>query len=306
VTAQRLDALIAGGLLTRSGGLVGAKPGGSIGSPAFTDRASVTASSFDPDLQVPVDVGTYVIECHVIYSGANGAGFFKFTIFSPSGSEIEWFVPRYYNTANAPLDNETSIQAATKTAYTYGQPAANQAAVSIYGVAYIAGPGPLGLAWAQGASNATGTRVWSGSYFKATMVNATPTSTGGMAGFGPWTDWSGSLANGWGVRSGYTGAWARWCPGNSAMISLSLNRGTATDGTVIGTIPATDSAGNGLRPQQAMTVPVYSDELQIVTGSNNQGARVLVNSNGTVQCYGVASASAFIAVGGGWYSLDSM
>jgi hypothetical protein len=94
-----------------------------------------------------------------------------FTLLGPPNTEIDWYVPVYWNTAKVEVDHQTSSQAPTKVAYTYGIAATSQAALAIYGMAYIGAAGTFGLQWAQGTSNATGTRVWNGSRLTITRVS---------------------------------------------------------------------------------------------------------------------------------------
>jgi hypothetical protein len=139
----------------------------------FVSRASNATPSADPYLHTPsMPAGSaWTIDCHIIYSGANGAGFFMFSLLGPSNTEIDWYVPAYWNTANVEVDHETSAQAPTKIAYTYGTSAAHQAALAIHGMIYPGTDGPMGLWWSQGTSNATGTRVWNGSRLTLTRVS---------------------------------------------------------------------------------------------------------------------------------------
>lgn len=116
------------------------------------------------------------------------------------------------------------------------------------------------------------------------------------------------LSNGWAVNTGlgWSGAWVRYFPqSNMVFITAMMTTGTTTDGTQIGTIPATDSAGNNLRPNQIVTVPLATDQLRIATGSNNEGSRLHIGSGGAITCFGVA-AGATVAEVSGWYPLDAM
>lgn len=170
-TSQRLDALVSAGAARPT--LIGAYPGPRVLPAGFVSRASNATPSADPYLHTPsMPAGSaWTIDCHIIYSGANGAGFFMFSLLGPSNTEIDWYVPAYWNTANVEVDHETSAQAPTKIAYTYGTSAAHQAALAIHGMIYPGTDGPMGLWWSQGTSNATGTRVWNGSRLTLTRVS---------------------------------------------------------------------------------------------------------------------------------------
>jgi hypothetical protein len=166
-TSQRVDAVVSAGAT-----LIGAYPGPGVLPQGFVSRKNNTNLSYDPYLQVPVPGNSiWTVEAQVIYSGANGAGFFMFTLLGPPNTEIDWYVPMYWNTAKVEVDHQTSSQAPTKVAYTYGIAATSQAALAIYGMAYIGAAGTFGLQWAQGTSNATGTRVWNGSRLTLTRVS---------------------------------------------------------------------------------------------------------------------------------------
>jgi hypothetical protein len=162
-----VDAVVSAGAT-----LIGAYPGPGVLPQGFVSRKNNTNLSYDPYLQVPVPGNSiWTVEAQVIYSGANGAGFFMFSLLGPSNTEIDWYVPAYWNTANVEVDHETSAQAPTKIAYTYGTSAAHQAALAIHGMIYPGTDGPMGLWWSQGTSNATGTRVWNGSRLTLTRVS---------------------------------------------------------------------------------------------------------------------------------------
>jgi hypothetical protein len=162
-----VDALVSAGPT-----LIGAYPGPAVLPQGFVERKNNASLSYDPHLKVPVPGNSiWTVEAQVIYSGANGAGFFMFTLLGPPNTVINWYVPAYWNTANIEVDNETSSHAPTRVAYTYGTAATSQAALAIYGMAYIGAAGTFGLQWAQGTSNATGTRVWNGSRLTLTRVS---------------------------------------------------------------------------------------------------------------------------------------
>jgi hypothetical protein len=162
-----VDAVVSAGAT-----LIGAYPGPGVLPQGFVSRKNNANLSYDPHLQVPVPGNSiWTVEAQVIYSGANGAGFFMFSLLGPSNTEIDWYVPAYWNTANVEVDHETSAQAPTKIAYTYGTSAAHQAALAIHGMIYPGTDGPMGLWWSQGTSNATGTRVWNGSRLTLTRVS---------------------------------------------------------------------------------------------------------------------------------------
>lgn len=130
----------------------------------------------------------------------------------------------------------------------------------------------------------------------------------GSSLFGPWEPWN-PLSNGWSVRSPYTAAWVRAAPGNMAILSLWATcpgGGNNGDGTVVGTIPAEDAAGNPLRPAQAVQVMAGTDSLRCPVSPNNEGAYFQINPAGSVSCYGFASNATFGGISGGWYPLDAM
>jgi len=168
-----VDALVSAGAT-----LIGAYPGPAVLGPVkldrgFVERKNNATMAIDPYMQVEIPAGgtVWTVDCHIIYSGADGAGFFKFSLSGPAGTEIDWYVPAYRNTANVELDHETSAQAPTRVAYTYGASKEHQAALAIHGMVYPGAPGKLGLWWSQDRRNATGTRVWNGSRLTLTRVS---------------------------------------------------------------------------------------------------------------------------------------
>jgi hypothetical protein len=123
--------------------------------------------------------------------------------------------------------------------------------------------------------------------------------------FGPWTQWN-PLSNGWSVDSPYDAAWVRAGPGNMAVLSFRAAKGTADDGTVIGTIPSVDVAGNDLRPAQDVSVPCVTDQMRMDAQSHTISCRVNITSSGQVKIYGVADGATWAGTAGGWYPLDAM
>lgn len=116
------------------------------------------------------------------------------------------------------------------------------------------------------------------------------------------------LSNGWAVNTGlgWSGAWVCYCPIlRMVFMSAMMTCGTTTDGTQIGTVPATDANGNPLRPAQIVTVNLAVDSQRIAAGSNNEGARLHLGSGGALTCFGV-SAAATVAEVSGWYHVDAM
>ena len=163
-----MDALVSAGAT-----LIGAYPGPAVLHQGFVERKNNDQPTIDRFMQVEIPAGgtVWTVDCHIIYSGANGAGFFQFTLLGQPPTEIDWYVPTYRNTANVELDHETSAQAPTKTAYTYGSSKEHQAALAIHGMVYPGAPGKMGLYWSQGTSHATGTCVWNGSRLTLTRVS---------------------------------------------------------------------------------------------------------------------------------------
>ena len=107
----------------------------------------------------------YELEMLIIYSGANtGTSNLRFTLVSPSGTEIDWVVPVYFSASNVAVYGETSNVAPTKIAYADGTASASQKSLQIIGTVYMGSiGGPVQFWWAQGTSSATNTRLWSGS-----------------------------------------------------------------------------------------------------------------------------------------------
>ena len=162
-----------GALVSAGATLIGAYPGAAVLHRGYVERANNNSMTIDRYMQVEIPAGgtAWTVDCHIIYSGANGAGFFMFTLLGPTPTEIDWYVPAYRNTANVELDHETSDQAPTRVACTYGASKEHQAALAIHGMVYPGAPGKMGLWWSQGASHATGTRVWNGSRLTLTRVS---------------------------------------------------------------------------------------------------------------------------------------
>ena len=129
-------------------------------------RASTTTLAADPYLSVNcLANAVYDLEMVIFYNGANGLGHLKFTLVSPSGTEIDWMVPVYTSTVSATTQifGETSTTAPTKAAWTAGT--ANPPwSFNIIGTVYMGSiAGPVQFWWAQNGSTPTNTRIWSGS-----------------------------------------------------------------------------------------------------------------------------------------------
>lgn len=129
-------------------------------------RASTTTLAADPYLSVNcLANAVYDLEMVIFYNGANGLGHLKFTLVSPSGTEIDWMVPVYTSTVSATTQifGETSATAPTKAAWTAGT--ANPPwSFNIIGTVYMGSiAGPVQFWWAQNGSTPTNTRIWSGS-----------------------------------------------------------------------------------------------------------------------------------------------
>jgi len=135
-------------------------------------RASTTTLAADPYLSINCLANAiYDLDMVIFYSGAaSGGSNLKFTMVSPSGTEIDWLVPVYMNTSNAPVYNETSYIAPTKIAYTNGT--ANPAwGFQIVGTVFMGSvAGPVQFWWAQGTSSGTNTRIFSGSRMSLTQI----------------------------------------------------------------------------------------------------------------------------------------
>jgi hypothetical protein len=125
---------------------------------------------------------------------------------------------------------------------------------------------------------------------------------------GPWKTFN-PLQNSWAVNTslGWSGAWVRAYPRlGLVMMAAMMTVGTATDGTQIATIPATDTVGNNLRPNQIVPIPVGTDLQRLpATGNNNEGPRLHLGSGGALTVFGIA-ASATVAEVAGWYPLAPM
>jgi hypothetical protein len=136
------------------------------GGPIQVSRNSTTTLAADPYLSVNcLANAVYDLEMLIIYNGPNGSGHLKFTLVSPSGTEIEWMVPVYTSTVSATTQifGETSQTAPTKAAWTAGT--ANPPwSFQIIGTVYMGSiAGPVQFWWAQNSSSATNTKIWSGS-----------------------------------------------------------------------------------------------------------------------------------------------
>ena len=119
---------------------------------------------------------------------------------------------------------------------------------------------------------------------------------------GSWTAFS-PLNAGWSVSAGWNGAYVRYIPLHEQgefSFDIATNGTQVADGYVIGTIPATDAAGNGLLPQTTVSVPVTTDRLQSTTPRSPE---VRVHPNGTVWMYGISSSATVVRCSGR-YSLD--
>jgi hypothetical protein len=99
----------------------------------------------------------------IIYTGAGSGGTnLRFTVVSPSTTEINWVVPVYLNAAGNPVYGETSYTAPVRIAW--GNGVAIQFGLQIVGTVNMGSTGgPVQFWWAQGTSGVTNTRLWSGS-----------------------------------------------------------------------------------------------------------------------------------------------
>jgi hypothetical protein len=89
--------------------------------------------------------------------------------------------------------------------------------------------------------------------------------------------------------------------------ALKGSTGTADDGFVIATMPATDAEGNRLRPLIGGThIPCVVDINRVDGSGRAIIPRIIVNTNGQVQIYGVANNATFISTAGGWYSVGPL
>ena len=127
-------------------------------------RSSTTSIAADSYLSVNcLANAVYDLEMLIVYSGAGGGGTnLRFSLVSPSTTEIDWLVPVYLNSAGTPVYGETSYTAPTRIAWGNGNTV--QMGFQIIGTVYMGSiAGPVQFWWAQGTSGSTNTRVWSGS-----------------------------------------------------------------------------------------------------------------------------------------------
>ena len=101
-----------------------------------------------------------------------------------------------------------------------------------------------------------------------------------------WTPFN-PLLNSWAVAGGYANAVVRLLssPRNCIQFDAYMSVGTATDGTIIGQVPAR------FRPQQSKTFPGWTDVQRVASGSNNEGCRFSLDTSGNIRCFGVAATA---------------
>jgi len=97
----------------------------------------------------------------------------------------------------------------------------------------------------------------------------------------------GTMSNGWAV-GGF--AKYRMTPqGDVELAFQDLTTGTTVDTTVLWT------SANGLpsayRPSHTARLVCYTDVQRVVSGSNNESCALLIGTDGSVQCFGVAAAA---------------
>ena len=101
-----------------------------------------------------------------------------------------------------------------------------------------------------------------------------------------WTPFN-PLLNSWAVAGGYANAVVRLLssPRNCIQFDAYMSVGTATDGTIIGQVPAR------FCPQQSKTFPGWTDVQRVASGSNDEGCRFSLDTSGNIRCFGVAAAA---------------
>lgn len=136
-----------------------------------TTRASGTTLTNDPDLQVTLAAGTYVVELFApFWATTSGAGGFKFGIFYSGTSSSSSF--SYSGVLNAAAI--TQLTTAVSSSYTFATittsgSAANADFLVAHGVIVTTSSGVLGFQWAQNSSNVNPANVGIG-WLRTTKV----------------------------------------------------------------------------------------------------------------------------------------
>jgi hypothetical protein len=148
-----------------------------IVKPTMTERASTTTTTIDPDLQFEGEAGaTYLVEFNLIPAAIQDADF-RTTWIVPSGASGLKNVlgPASNATTNSNADNITMRAGVhgfgTNVAYA-GVRDGNTVAFTVqeFAVVTLTDAGTVGIAWAQNTSNATGSRLYNGSWMRVTRL----------------------------------------------------------------------------------------------------------------------------------------
>lgn len=141
--------------------------------PATTSRVSTTAFTDDPDLVIPLGVGTYAIDCFMsIWGTASGAGGFKMSpVFTGTPTSSSFSASGFI--LGAAIANTTTTQGSGGGPYS-GNTTTVSAGVSpsdwirFHGTITVSVAGNFKIQWGQVASNANATNVGQGSWLIAT------------------------------------------------------------------------------------------------------------------------------------------
>lgn len=141
--------------------------------PANTDRASTATPADDPDMTVQLEANAvYHIEIFVHYAAITAAGF-QTTWNVPAGaSGLKWsFGSGSTQVARDNVPMRVGVHGLTVVCeYGDGASASNQLGAFEQGVVTTTNAGTFALSWSQAASNATATRVGSGSFLRVTRL----------------------------------------------------------------------------------------------------------------------------------------
>jgi hypothetical protein len=134
-----------------------------------TGRASTTTLSADPDLTIQVQAGAvYIVDVHLIVSGANGTGNLKWDFDVPSGSTFPYW--SIYNTVTPNFVGQENVPSPPAALISNTTGVANNLPVAISGLLTAAVAGTFDVKWAQGTISATNSWMRTGSFIRALRV----------------------------------------------------------------------------------------------------------------------------------------
>lgn len=133
-----------------------------------TTRNNTVTRTADPELTVPVDPGTYVIDAMLIYNGSATADM-RVELLVPSGSTLLWTPNGPHASATGVAVSSMSRATATAGSVILGGVGADVAANPV-GTLIVTTPGDVSVSWAQSTQEASNLTVKAGSYLRLMKV----------------------------------------------------------------------------------------------------------------------------------------